>query len=163
DHWACTWPPSRYSPGDFGPRDNLSRYNVVGAVFDANDPALSARAEVRRIGTIDLALTRDATVNAGAGLGLRSLSSWLPDAAIDGDTVIGWKKVGAHVKTTDDRTAGLTVRSGDEQVAVLYLVNPAQDVMKSFAVCSMASRAPLAECGEGGAVCCDNSHCLHDL
>ena len=34
--------------------------------------------------------------------------------------------------------------------------------MKSFKVCSLASFTPLAECGEGGAVCCENSHCLHD-
>lgn len=242
DHWACTWPPSRYSPGDFGPRSNLSRYNVVGAVFEGNDPALQSKAEVRRIGTLDLALTRDATVQAGVGLGLRSLSPWLPDATLDvnrstkvsvsfrledaewrlyhnlaptiaselvaktgdavrqaaiergrgaicqggtsivegvlvgrisatikassatgSDTTIGWKNVGARVKTTDDRTTGLTVKSGDEQVAVLYLVNPADDVLKSFKVCEMASRAPLAECGEGGGVCCENNHCLHDL
>lgn len=241
NHWACTWPPSRYSPGDFGPRSNLSRYNVVGAVFDNNDPALQAKAEVRKIGTIDLALTKDATVQSGVGLGLRSLSPWLPDATVDvnhttkvsvsfrledaewrlyhnlaptiatglvektsdaarqaaiergrgaicqggtsivegvlvgrisatikastgtgSNTTIGWKNVGAHVNTTDDRTTGLTVKSGEEQVAVLYLVNPADDVLKSFKVCELASRPPVAECGEGGAVCCADDQCLHE-
>ena len=41
-----------------------------------------------------------------------------------GDVTLGWKHVGAEVKTTNDQSTGLTVRSGAEQVAVLYLVNP---------------------------------------
>src|SRR5437588_4383201 len=61
-HWRCTWPPSRYAPGDFGPTSNPSRYNIVGAVFGASDPSLRDKASVRKIGTLDLSLTKTVSV-----------------------------------------------------------------------------------------------------
>jgi hypothetical protein len=55
------------------------------------------------------------------------------------------------------------VKAGEEQVAILYLVNPADDVLKSFKVCALAAHAPPPECGDGGETCCPGSHCSHGL
>lgn len=228
DRWQCTWPPSRYAPGDFGPRENLGRYNLAGAVLDRRDLQGDAGVEVRRIGTLDLAYGRTVTVDAKAGFSLRSLSPWLPDATLSasrtttvslrvrledaewrmyrnvapiiatglraettdlarieslargrdaicrpgtslvegvlvgklsasiddaarggGGARIGWARVGGDVTTSTSERTGLTVASGGEKVAVLYLVNPAADVLRSFDVCSMSARAPAPSCGDG--------------
>ena len=83
--WGCTWPPARFAPGDFGPATSLGRYNVVGAVWDEGDTALQKKLVVRPIGTVTVAATRTVQVGLGATLDLKSISPWLPEAAVTAD------------------------------------------------------------------------------
>jgi len=83
--WQCTWPPGRFNAGDFGPMASLGRYNISGAVFDEGDPVIQKKLTVRKIGNIELDLSKTVQISAAVGFKLQDLSPWLPDVTLTAD------------------------------------------------------------------------------